>query len=177
MATADAGRTGKSHPVAGRFGTAPSGALSKGGGIMFKAVAPILTGICLFLGVPLGASGEERAARALNSDLRVELLKGQPVPAKDGNIPVQLTFFNHTNKEQMFLNAEYRFAILDKDGRQVKGALVIIDEEARAIVLKGRSTTDTPPVYLESGKLKAGAEYFLVVSARDLIGHVKFTAQ
>jgi hypothetical protein len=43
--------------------------------------------------------------------------------------------------------------------------------------LKGRSTTDTPPVYVERGKLKAGAEYFLVVSVRDLFGHVKFTAQ
>jgi hypothetical protein len=144
---------------------------------MCKAVAPILTALCLFLAVPLGANGEEKAARALNSDLRVELLKGQSVPAKDGRVPVQLTFFNHTDQEQTFLNAEYRFAILDKDGRQVKGALKIIDEEARAIVLKGRSTTDTPPVYVESGKLKAGAEYFLVVSVRDLIEHVKFTAQ
>ena len=144
---------------------------------MCRAVAPILTTLCLFLAVPLGANGEEKAARALNSDLRVELLKGQPVPAKDGEVPVQLTFFNHTDQEQTFLNTEYRFAILDKDGRQVKGALAIIDEEARAIVLKGGSTTDTPPVYVENGKLKAGAEYFLVVSVRDLIGHVKFTAQ
>ena len=144
---------------------------------MWKAVAPILTGICLFLAVPLAASGNQKAAPALNSDLRVELPKGQSVPAKDGNVPVQLTFFNHTDKEQTFFNAEYRFAILDKDGRQVKGALAILDEEARAIVLKGRSTTDTPPAYVEKGKLKAGEEYFLVVSVRDLIGHVKFTAK
>jgi hypothetical protein len=144
---------------------------------MCKAVAPILTGICLFLAVPLGASGDEKAAPSLNADLRVELLQGQSVPAKDGKVPVQLTFSNHTDKEQTFLNAEYRFAILDNDGRQVKGALAILDEEARAIVLKGRSTTDTPPVFVEKGKLKAGAEYFLVVSVRDLIGHVKFTAK
>ena len=144
---------------------------------MWKTVAPILTGICLFLAVPLAASGDEKEARTLNSDLRVELLKGQSVPAKDGKLPVQLTFFNHTDKEQTFVNTEYRFAILDKDGRQVKGALAILDEEARAIVLKGRSTTDTPPVFVMQGKIKAGEEYFLIVTVRDLIGHVKFTAK
>jgi hypothetical protein len=144
---------------------------------MCEAVAPTLTGVLLFLAVPLGVSGEEQTARGLNSDLRVELRKGQPVPAKDGKVPVQLTFFNQTDRQQTFLNAEYRFAILDKDGRQVKGALAIIDEEARAIVLRGRSTTDTPPVYVESGKLHAGAEYFLVVTVRNLVGHAKFTAQ
>ena len=144
---------------------------------MWKTVAPILTGICVFLAVPLAASGDEKEARTLNSDLRVELLKGQSVPAKDGKLPVQLTFFNHTDKEQTFVNTEYRFAILDKDGRQVKGALAILDEEARAIVLKGRSTTDTPPVFVTQGKIKAGEEYFLIVTVRDLIGHVKFTAK
>ena len=144
---------------------------------MWTSAAPILTGICVFLAVPLAASGDEKEARTLNSDLRVELLKGQSVPAKDGKLPVQLTFFNHTDKEQTFVNTEYRFAILDKDGRQVKGALAILDEEARAIVLKGRSTTDTPPVFVMQGKIKAGEEYFLIVTVRDLIGHVKFTAK
>ena len=55
--------------------------------------------------------------------------------------------------------------------------LAILDEEARAIVLKGRSTTDTPPVFVMQGKIKAGEEYFLIVTVRDLIGHVKFTAK
>jgi hypothetical protein len=144
---------------------------------MCKAVAPILSGICLFLAVPLGASGDENVSPILNFDLRVGLVKGQSVPAKDGRVPVQLTFRNPTAKEQRFLNTDYRFAILDKDGRQVKGALMTLDEEARAIVLKGRSTTDTPPVFVENGKLKAGEQYFLVVSVRDLIGHVTFTAK
>jgi hypothetical protein len=128
-------------------------------------------------GVPLAASGGGNAARTLNSDLRVELLKGQPAPGKDGKVPVQLRFFNHADKGQRFLNTEYRFAILDKGGRQLKGALAVIDEEQRAIVLKGRSTTDTPPLFVAKGRLKAGEEYFLVVSVRDLIGHVKFTAR
>jgi hypothetical protein len=144
---------------------------------MCKSVVPILSGICLFLTMPLVASGDGKAARTLNSDLLVGLLKGQSVPAKDGKVPVQLTFFNHTGKQQTFGNTEYLFAILDKDGRQVKGALAVIDEEARAIVLKGRSTTDTPLVVVRKGKLKGGEEYFLVVSVRDLIGHVKFTAK
>jgi hypothetical protein len=143
---------------------------------MSKAVAPILTGICLFLATPWGANGDERASPGLKSDLRVGLLHGRPVSAKAGDVPVLLTFRNHTDKVQTFLNTDYRFAILDKDGRQVKGALTILDEEARAIVLKGPSTTDTPPVFVDTGTLKAGEEYFLVVSVRDLIGHVKFRA-
>jgi hypothetical protein len=143
---------------------------------MEKTVAPVLTGICLFLAVPLAASGDANESPALNSDLRVEFVKGKSVPAKGGKVPVQLTFLNRTDKEQKFAYAEYRFAILDKDGRQVKGALGVIDAEARDIVLKGRSTTDTPEAFVMKGMLKAGEEYFLVVSVRDLIGHVKFTA-
>jgi hypothetical protein len=105
------------------------------------------------------------------------LLTGKSVPAKGGEVPFQLTFVNHADKEQTFVNTEYRFAILDKDGRPVKGALAVIDEEARAIVLKSRSTTDTPAAFVIKEKLKAGEEYFLVVSVRDLIGHVTFTAK
>src|SRR5260370_4863375 len=143
---------------------------------MWKTVAPILTGVCLFLVVPLAASGNEKAGASLNSDLRVSLLDGKSVPA-DGDVPVQVTFFNHTAKEQRFDSTEYRFAILDKDGRQVKGALVVVDAHARHVVLKGRSTTDSPAAFVMPGELKAGAEYFLVVSVRDLIGHVKFTTK
>jgi hypothetical protein len=146
---------------------------------MYKAIAPVLTGICMFFTMPLGASGPAKAGGALNADLRVELLihKAQPAPLKGGRIPLQLTFLNHSDKGQTFLTAEYRFAILDKDGRQVKDALVTLDEEARAIVLRGRLTTDMPLVYVEKGSLQVGAEYYLVVWVRDLIGHVKFTAQ
>ena len=144
---------------------------------MWMKVVPILSGVCLFLVAPLAASGDEKGARNLNSDLRVELLKGRSVPAKGGPVPVRLSFVNHTDKEQKFAYAEYRFAILDEDGRQVKGALADIDAEARDIVLKGRSTTDTPAAAVRQGKLEAGEEYFLVVSVRDLIGHVKFTAK
>jgi hypothetical protein len=144
---------------------------------MWKTFAPLLTGICLFVAGPLAASGDQKESRTLNSDLRVELLQGQSVPADGGQVPVQLTFVNHTDQEQKFAFAEYRFAILDKAGRQVKDTLTVIDAEQWDIVLKGRSTTDTPPVYVEKGKLKAGEEYFLVVSVRDLIGHVKFTAK
>jgi hypothetical protein len=135
-----------------------------------------MTGLCLFLAVPLTARSAERESAGLNSDLQVSLLKGKSVPA-DGQVPVQLTFFNHTHKEQRFDSTEYRFAILDKDGRQVKGVLLVPDAEARDVVLKGRSTSDTPPAFVMEGKLKAGEEYFFVVSVRDLIGHVKFTAK
>jgi hypothetical protein len=176
MATADAGSTGRATGLPDTS-EPPHGALSKGGCIMWKAVAPVLTALCLFPAVQPAASAGAKPAPTLDSDLRAELPKGGAVPARDGRVPVRLTFVNHTDKEQVFANTEYRFAILDRDGRQVKGALAITDEEARAIVLRGRSTTDTPPVFVREGKLKAGEEYFLVVSVRDLIGHVKFTAE
>jgi hypothetical protein len=119
---------------------------------------------------------EEKDSASLQSKLKVTLEEGQSVPAKGGAIPVVLTFSNQTGKEEKFTIAEYRIALLNKDGEQVQGALTF-SIELRDIVLKAGSTKDKPGVSVQPGKLKGGEEYFLVVSVRNLIGHVKFTAK
>lgn len=129
-----------------------------------------------FMAVPTAASGDEKTTPVLNSDLVVELEKDQFVPADGGTMPVQLRFYNHTAEQQKFTNTEYRINLLDKSGKQIKGALVFT-AELRDIVLMGRSTIDKPGVSLVKGKLKAGEEYFLLVSVRNLVGHHKFTAK
>jgi hypothetical protein len=132
--------------------------------------------LCLVTPVSTGAFVDEKGSAPLQSKLKVALEEGQSVPAKGGNVPLVLTFSNRTDKDEKFSNTEYRMALLNKDGEQVDGALTFTIE-LRDIVLKDRSTKDKPGVSVQPGKLKAGEEYFLVVSVRNLIGHVKFTAK
>jgi hypothetical protein len=121
-------------------------------------------------------AGQERAQPALQSRLKVELEQGESVPAKGGPVPLVLRFYNKIGDDQKFTSGEYQFAVLDKDGGIVEGALGI-PKELREIVLRGRSTTDKPGVSTLENKLVAGEEYYLVVSVRNLVGHLKFTAK
>jgi hypothetical protein len=119
--------------------------------------------------------GEKDAAPDLQSDLTVGLEKGQIIQPLSGNVRVELRFENRVDNVQKFTNEEYRIDLLDKNGRQMKGALVL-RAEPRNIILKGRSTIDKPGVVVVNGELKANEDYYLVVGIRNLVGHVKFTA-
>lgn len=123
--------------------------------------------------VPAMVVSDEKGGPPLQARLKVKLEEGGSVPAQSGKIPLELTFFNKVETEQKFTNAEYRMDILNKDGEQVDDVL-IVTVELRDIVLKGRSTVDKPGVFIKKDALKAGENYFLVVSVRNLIGHVKF---
>jgi len=123
----------------------------------------------------LPAPAAEPVEGPLRSTLKVALKQGHGISAS-GAVPLELTFTNRTDMEQKLTNAEYRFAVLNKDGEHVEGALTVT-AEMRTITLKGRSTVDRPGVFVQKGKLEPGQEYFLVVVVRNLVGHVKFTAR
>lgn len=120
--------------------------------------------------------GDERSAPALQAQMKVGLADGQGIPAKGGKVFLELTFTNTSGKEQQLANAEYRISVLNADGEQVNGGLVFTTE-LRDITLKDRTTTDKPGLSVEEGKLQAGKEYYLIVSVRNLVGLVKFTAK
>ncbi len=122
------------------------------------------------------AAGDERPAPALQAQLKVRLAEGQAIPARGGKVSLELTFSNPSGKEQQFSIGEYRIAVLNADGEQIDGGLVFTTE-LRDITLKDRSTTDKPCLSVEEGKLRAGQEHYLIVSVRNLVGLVKFTAK
>src|SRR5262245_38428846 len=117
-------------------------------------------------------SGGGEGAPVLQSRLKIKV-KGA-VPAKDGTIWVDLKFTNATDKKQKFSNSEYRFAILDKNGEQV-GDPCFLTPEVRDVVLKGKATDDVQPAHAPD--LKAGQEYYLVISVRNLTAQTKFMAK
>jgi hypothetical protein len=143
---------------------------------MFHLKRTILPVCVLALTVALPAPAAEPADGPLRSTLKVALKQGQGVPATGGAVPLELTFTNKTDKEQKLTNADYRIAVLNKDGEQVEGAMTV-SVEMRTITLKGDSTIDRPGVFAQKGKLEPGQEYYLVVVVRNLIGHVKFIAK
>jgi hypothetical protein len=122
------------------------------------------------------AFGDDNALPPLDSSLKVQFAQGQTVAAAGGKAPVEVQFLGQSTKEQKFANTEYRVALLDKNGEQVKGAIAVTTE-LREITFKGPAAVDRPGISIVPGKLKSGEEYFLVVSVRNLIGHVKFTAK
>lgn len=133
---------------------------------------------CFLLLVVLASTATADDKPGVNPDisLKVRLEDGKDVLVKGGPVPVVLVFTNHNDQEQKLMNTEYRFAILDKDGEQIRGA-VAVTAELREIILKGGATTDKPGAAVAAGKLKSGEEYFLAVGVRGLAGHVKFTAR
>jgi len=108
--------------------------------------------------------------------LKVRLEDGKPILARGGPVPVVVVFTNHTPQEHKLTSTEYRVAIVDKNGEQVRGA-VTVAAVLRDIVLKGGVTTDRPGAMVAPSKLKSGEDYFLIVGVRGLVGQVKFTAQ
>lgn len=116
--------------------------------------------------------GDDGKTPPLQSRLKIKVKDS--VPAKDGTIWVDLTFTNSTGKEQKFSNSEYRYAILDKDGQQV-GDLCFLTAEVRDVVLKGKSTTDNQAAH--TPELKAGQEFYLVVSVRNLTAQTTFMSK
>src|SRR5262245_27701821 len=133
---------------------------------------PILFGLFL-VG---SAFAQDKELPPLEANLKVQFVEGQTVAAMGGKAPLEAHFLTPSSKEQKFTNTEYRIALLDKNGEQVKGAIAVTTE-LRDIALKAPATVDRPGVSIVPGKLKAGEDYFLVVSVRNLIGHVKFTAK
>ena len=121
----------------------------------------------------LAIGQEEEEAPPLNAVMKVKFEDGKTISARDGKIPLELKFTNSTDRDVKFTNADYRFALLNKDGEHIINALVVTIE-LRDILLKGGLTVDKPSVSIRSGKIKAGEEYYLVVSMQNLTGLVKF---
>jgi hypothetical protein len=96
------------------------------------------------------------------------------VSLADKKLPAVFTFTNTTEDAQKFDNGEYRVVLLDSKGELVENAL-LVPTVLRTVTLKGRSTADRPGLSLAPGKLKAGEEYYLVVSVRNLTALGKFT--
>ena len=136
----------------------------------------VINGLILVLIAPQLTPAAEQDKGPLQCRLKMALASGQSVPSGGGVVPVELTFLNRSEKDQQLTNSEYRMAVLNKDGEQLEDALTFT-LEMRPIALKGRSTVDKPGVFVKKGKLEAGQDYYLVVSVRNLIGHVKFTAK
>lgn len=88
-------------------------------------------------------------------------------------LPLKLTFTNASDKEQTFENGSYRFVLLDSNGEQVNNAL-LMPAILRKITLKGEKTVDLPGMSVVDGKLKAGQDYYVVVTVRNLTALAKF---
>jgi hypothetical protein len=122
------------------------------------------------------AWADDKSMPPLEASLKVQFAQGQTVAAANGKAPVELQFMNPAKKGQKFANTEYGVAVLDHNGEQVKGAIAVTTE-LRDVLLTGPVTTDRPGISFVPGKLQSGEEYYLVVSVRNLIGHVKFKAK
>jgi len=95
----------------------------------------------------------------------------------DPNLTISCQFELPGKADQSFKNTEYRYAVLDKDGVQVRGALVFqLPLRTIALPKDQRSVTDATDAKFLKDKLKAGEEYFLVVSVREVAGLAKFKA-
>lgn len=128
--------------------------------------------LAVLLVTSMSSGGNEKGPRLESRIVRVKL--EQPIRAKDGTAFVELLFANATDKPQKFENSEYRFTILDTDGKQVSDQL-FLTAEVRTVVLKGKMTAEKQSAHVVN--LNAGQEYFLVVSVRNAVGMVRFRAE
>jgi hypothetical protein len=125
--------------------------------------------------IGLLAAASAASARQTPSPLESRLsakIEG-PVSLEKGKLPLALTFTHKNEKEQTFQNGEYRFVLLDAEGRQVDNAL-LIPTVLRKITLKGSETVDRPGLSLAEGKLKQGQRYYVVVWVRNLTALAHF---
>jgi len=128
----------------------------------------LILGIVCLAGV--NTRGEDKKARSpLDAKLRVNVDVAKLQPSCQFELPGKA--------EQSFRNTEYRYAVLDKDGVQVEGALRF-RVPLRTILLPQdkRSVTDLTEAEFVNKKLKSGEEYYFVVSVRNLTGLAKFIA-
>jgi hypothetical protein len=78
--------------------------------------------------------------------------------------------------DQSFENTEYRYAMRDKDGMLVDGALAIQTvQRTIALPKNARSVNDATDAQIQKSKFKPGEEYFFVVSVRNLTALARFT--
>ncbi|AMV25097.1 ECF RNA polymerase sigma factor SigE [Gemmata sp. SH-PL17] len=117
---------------------------------------------------------------------KLELEVGDaPEPARlDAMLRVQadtkkgigIRFEHPGTADQSFASDEYRYAVLDKDGVQVNGALVHLPLAIHTTHLPKteRSVTDYSDYALDPRKLKSGEEYYVVVTVRNLTALAKF---
>jgi hypothetical protein len=96
---------------------------------------------------------------------------------------IELRFDTPATASQTFDSSEYRYAVLDSAGTQVtspqlevSGALVPTGAAYHPVLLPKdtRSVADYSEVMLDHSGLKAGGEYYLVVSVRNLTALTKF---
>ncbi|WP_020475763.1 hypothetical protein [Zavarzinella formosa] len=80
--------------------------------------------------------------------------------------------------DQSFESEEYRYAVLDKDGIEVRKALMILGLNVHTTQLPKKESVveDYPDYMFDNRHLKSGEEYYLVVSVRNLTALAKFKA-
>ena len=95
----------------------------------------------------------------------------------DAKLNISCLFTLPGKMDQSFENTEYRYAVLDKDGVQVEGALVYqLPLRTISLPKNKRSVSDTTDAKFVKAKLEKGEQYYFVVSARNLTGLAKFKA-
>ena len=95
----------------------------------------------------------------------------------DDKLVVSCQFDLPGKKDQSFQNTEYRYAVLDKDGVLVEGAVeIFLPLRTISLPKDKRSVTDKTDAKIVKDKLTSGEQYFFVVSARNLTGLAKFKA-
>lgn len=131
-----------------------------------KSFASLALVVALFSATSAFAQGT--AKFELDAVLRVKV-------ANDLQIDCQ--FELPGTKDQSFENTEYRYAVLDSNGVQVKDA-VLMRLPIRVISLpkSQRSVSDKTDAIIQKGKLTSGETYFFVVSVRHLTGLARFMA-
>ncbi|HHM11985.1 MAG TPA: hypothetical protein ENJ16_00410 [Planctomycetaceae bacterium] len=132
--------------------------------VLFVGLISVLTSI--HTGRALGQ--DANAPPTLDAKLRVK------VGAK---LEISCRFLLPGKADQTFANIEYRYAVLDKDGNQVDGALALKTVVRSISLPKGmRSVADGTDASIVASKLKSGEEYYFVVSVRNLTALAKFRA-
>ena len=133
-----------------------------------KLVAGLAIGATVIVGRE--ARGQEtREAPPLDAVLRVDA---------DINRGISLRFELPGKADQSFRSDEYRYAVLDKDGVQVNGALAQfpLAIHTTRFPKNERSISDYSAFMFDPRSLKSGEEYYLIVFVRNLTALSKFKA-
>lgn len=95
----------------------------------------------------------------------------------DEKLAISCRFDLPGKADQMFQNTEYRYALLDAGGVQIKDNLTMqLPVRTIKLPMDKKSVTDATDAQLDPTKLKPGEEYYLVISVRNLTGLAKFKA-
>jgi hypothetical protein len=111
---------------------------------------------------------EKKNAPSLDAKLRVRV--GE-------KLEVSCQFLLSGKEDQSFENTEYRYAVLDEHGNQVNDALKVkLPLRTISLPKNQKSVVDGTDAIIVADQLKSGADYYFVVSVRNLTGLAKFKA-